>query len=135
MIDDSIVDSPKSHMLSITVGLVVSALLFVSGVTLAQDKGPRFAPIGIQHAGARAEAIQQPVTKPDSVSSRFSSRKAAFVGALIGGLLGGYVVISRGDYSSCANDIGPFFCRIGELAFVLGGAAIGALVGYLVAIG
>ena len=58
--------------------------------------------------------------------------RGAVIGGLTGAALGIIVIATQGDYSSCASDIGAGACRAGQVAIVVGAAALGALIGYVV---
>jgi len=64
-------------------------------------------------------------------SSKFSSTQGAVVGGLLGAGVGTYIVLAKGDFSGCANELSSFSCRLGQVAFIAAGAAAGALIGFL----
>jgi hypothetical protein len=64
--------------------------------------------------------------------AKFSSGKGAIVGGLVGGVTGTLFVLLKGDYHSCATDVGPGYCGLTAVAIVIGLAVVGALVGYVV---
>lgn len=97
----------------------------------AQLAGPTASPIGIIRHVSPNSQMSQLSSRNDSTTARFSAAKGAVVGGAVGGAIGALIVILKGDYASCASDIGPFYCRLGEMSFVVGAAAAGALLGFL----
>ena len=106
-------------------------MIFAAGTARNADcqvSGARAQPLGITASNVHSDWLSG---NPSVQKSRFSSGTGALVGALVGGAAGTLFVLLKGDYHSCATDVGPGYCRLTELGVVAALAIVGALVGYV----